>query len=149
MEYDRRVMPATSARKLLGFAPHLFALFCVLLAAIAYPLLVENDPWHGHVVFGGSDRADRVSAMRSHRHTYNDGHSHQVPVTAGAASVISISERGVAMLASLLGVSHELVAGQGQILPIWPLVLTFIWLAAALAASPLLRTPPPIPPPRS
>ena len=113
------------------------------VTTIVYPLVGEIDPWHGHVVVGGTNRADRILALLNHRHT--DVASHPHPVSSDSV-VLSIAER--AMLSSLAD-----FAAETALVPAFTALLLSLFLIIALdyLAHPrylLGGISPPSPPPR-
>ena len=92
------------------------------LAAAAIPLIVEIDPWHGHVVVGGSNRVDQILALLDHRHTHPGELTASGIEAAGGPAILSIAER--VMLSSLASLASE-----AALVPIFTLPLLMIFLA--------------------
>ena len=139
---------STSLRthRLLQRSIHWVVLCGLSLTAGAYPLAVEIDPWHGHVLVGGSNRANQTLALLDHRHTYPGTLSPSEVEDPGGPAVLSVAER--VMLASLASLASE-----AALVPAFafPLLVVFLALPLVRVSLPNLRRfslSPPSPPPR-
>lgn len=152
IQYHLRVMAprfaSTSLRthRSLQLSIHWMVLCGLSLTAAAYPLVVEIDPWHGHVLVGGSNRPDRILALLEHRHTYPGAHTLSEVEDPGGSVVLSVAER--VMLASLASLASE-----AALVPAFAVPLLMLFLALPLGWSSLPNLsrsglPPPSPPPR-
>ncbi|MFQ5943584.1 MAG: hypothetical protein ACE5JF_08530 [Anaerolineales bacterium] len=125
---------------------HLLILGGLIIVAAANPVVGRIDPWHGHAVIGGSNRADRILALLDHRHGYPGEHDHSQIQSFHKPSVLSFSER--LMLSTLSGFSSE-----AALIPIFIVPILILFLAGRLYwfSVPVLNRasfPPPSPPPR-
>lgn len=131
----------------IGF--HLLLLLCLLLAAAAYPLLVEFDPWHGHAVIGGSNQTDKLLAILDHRHSSEVDHTHPWERDPDESSVLSFANHTAAMLASLLDSANPALVTPISVIPFLLLFLALPLGLSGLIQAPVLGLSPPSPPPRS
>jgi len=125
---------------------HVIVLLGLSLAATTYPLIADIDPWHGHMVVGGSNRADQIVALLDHRHPHPGEHPDSEINTADGPAILSIAEQ--AMLSTLASFTSA-----AAIVPAFtfPVLVTFLAFLAIWLMPPdfkMASLPPPSPPPR-
>ena len=153
MEYHHKaVEPLTtiiSRRKSgsLSLGIHLIMLLCLSLAATTYPLIVEIDPWHGHVVIGGSNRADQTLALLDHRHSHPAGHPASGTDPKAESQILSIAER--VMLSTLVSFASEAAVVPTFAFPVLMIFLSIMAVGLLLPEYKIASLAPPSPPPRA
>jgi len=126
---------------------HLIALVSLSLAATAYPLVVEIDPWHGHVAVGGLNRADQILALLDHRHAHPGEHPASEIEATGEPVILSTAER--VMLSALASLASEAALVPAFAFPALMVVLAVLAMALLLPEHKIASLTPPSPPPRA
>ena len=152
IEYHQKTMGrsivSTFSRKSgsLSLGVHVIVLFGLSLAATTYPLIADIDPWHGHMVVGGSNRADQIVALLDHRHLHPGEHPDPGLEMADDPVILSIAEQ--VMLSTLASFTSAAAIVPAFTFPVLVMFLAFLAIWLMPLDFKLASLPPPSPPPR-